>query len=57
MRQTTAKEVKCPVCGKTQIRKSGTILQAGGRFQRYQCVNPDCPQTGHLFKGEKVESE
>ena len=57
MRVTEVKNVACPVCKEHKVRKSGFILMRSGRFQRYQCVNPDCKQYGFQWKGEKaVES-
>ena len=54
MQAMKIEKVVCPVCKGENIRKNGIILRRKGRFQRYQCVNPSCPQYGFMWKGEKV---
>lgn len=46
---------KCPKCGETLVRKAGLIILKDGKYQRYQCINPDCPEEGRVFRGEKLQ--
>ena len=42
MRKSDAKDLICPRCNQQTLIKSGFTKSKYGKWQRFQCLNPDC---------------
>ena len=48
MRKSEAKDLLCPKCNQTTLIKAGKTTPdklSGKWYQRYRCLNPQCPLT------------
>ncbi len=48
MRKSEAKDLLCPKCSRSTLIKAGKTTpdkRSGKYYQRYRCLNPQCPLT------------